>query len=94
MELPPDVTESFIRVSTGTYELRYTALTGNTFVDNLGSNNFFTYSFTMNSNISYGGSFTTTSGGNTTLVITFQNKINSVLTDGFTTVNYTMEWFE
>lgn len=94
MELPLDVTESFVRVSTGSYELRYTAPTGNTFVQGLSSDNFFQYSFGMNPNITYGGSFTTTSGGNTILVIGFQNRPGGVLTDGFTTVNYTMEWFE
>jgi hypothetical protein len=94
MDLPPGVTESFVRVSTGSYELRYTALTGNTFVTNLGLGNFFQYLFTMNPNIVYGGSFTTTSGGNTILVIGFQNKPAGVLTDGFSTVNYSMEWFE
>ena len=94
MEIPTGVTESFVRVSTGSYELRYTALTGNTFVNNLGLSNFFQYSFTLNTNIVYGGSFTTSSGGNTTLVIGFQNKPAGVLTDGFSTVNYSMEWFE
>ena len=94
MELPPGVTESFVRVSTGSYELRYTALVGNTFVTNLGLSNYFEYSFSMNDNIVYGGSFTTTSGGNQTLVIGFQNKPGGVLTDGFSTVNYRMEWFE
>ena len=94
MDIPAGVTESFVRVSTGSYELRYTALTGNTFVDNLGLGNFFQYSFSLNPNIVYGGSFTTTSGGNTTLVIGFQNKPAGVLTDGFSTVNYSMEWFE
>ena len=94
MDLPPGVTETFARVSTGSYELRYTALTGNTFVNNLGLDNFFNYSFGMNPDISYGGSFTTISGGNKTLVIGFQNKPAGVLTDGFSTVNYTIEWFE
>ena len=94
MELPPGVTESFVRVSTGSYELRYTALDGNTFVNNLGLDNFFQYSFSINPNIVYGGSYNTTSGGNRTLVISFQNKPAGVLTDGFSTVNYSMEWFE
>ena len=94
MELPPGVTESFVRVSTGSYELRYTALDGNTFVNNLGAGNFIQYSFSMNPDIVYGGSITTTSGGNRTLVIGFQNKPAGVLTDGFGTVNYSMEWFE
>jgi len=94
MELPTGVTESFVRVSTGSYELRYTALVGNTFVTNLGLGNYFEYSFSMNDNIVYGGSLTTTSGGNQTLVIGFQNKPGGVLTDGFSTVNYRMEWFE
>jgi hypothetical protein len=94
MELPTGVTESFVRVSTGSYELRYTALIGNTFVDNIGLGNYVEYSFSMNANIVYGGSFTTTSGGNQTFVIGFQNKPAGVLTDGFSTVNYKMEWFE
>jgi hypothetical protein len=94
MDLPLGVTESFVRVSTGSYELRYTALIGNTFVTNLGLGNYFEYSFSMNDNIVYGGSLTTTSGGNQTLVIGFQNKPGGVLTDGFSTVNYRMEWFE
>jgi hypothetical protein len=94
MEIPSGVTESFARVSTGSYELRYTAIDGNAFVNNLGADNFFQYSFSMNPNIVYGGAITTTSGGNRTLVIGFQNKPAGVLTDGFTTVNYSMEWFE
>jgi hypothetical protein len=94
MELPTGVTESFVRVSTGTYEIRYTALDGNTFVNNLGLDNFFEFSMDLNKNISYGGTFTTTSGGNKTLVIPFTNKINDVLTDAFATVKYSMEWYE
>lgn len=94
MELPTGVTESFVRVSTGTYEIRYTALDGNTFVNNLGLDNFFEFSMDLNKNISYGGTFTTTSGGNKTLVIPFTNKVNDVLTDAFGTVKYSMEWYE
>lgn len=94
MELPPGVTETIVRVSTGTYELRYTALDGNTFVDLLGLDNFYEYSFDLNKNISYGGTFTTTSGGNRTLVLVFTNKVADVLTDGFSVVKYSFEWYE
>ena len=94
MELPTGVTESFARVSTGTYELRYT---GDISIPELDITNNAYYNevvFSNNPDIRHTSTNNTISGSNRTLVFTFTNTIGGVLTDGFFRLLYSITFYK
>lgn len=94
MELPDGVSESFVRVSTGTYQLRYTGDISIPYIDLTNFTYYHEVMFSNNPDVRHTLTNNTVSGSDRTLVITFTNTVGGVLTDGFFRLLYSIKFYK
>ena len=94
MDLPNGVTESFHRISTGTYVLRYTGDVSIPEIDVTNTTSYREVSFSNNPNIRLSSISGTISGSTRTLEIEFTNTVSGTLTDGFTNLLYSITFYK
>lgn len=94
MQLPTGVTESFARVSLGTYELRYTSDISVPDTDLTNTLYYHEVIFSNNPDIRLVSTSNSTVGNVRTLIIRFTNTVSGTLTDGFFNLIYSTTFYK